>query len=129
MSRADITYANGGAARAVAGAVDVSEPVAGFYQGKLRSGGVLVGIRLWYGPPHDPVTGEEMDRSWRWQAEANGQPVDFNAVWPACAASPIAAEQYEFYAKRQRWAEKNAPDSSFADPRKRHDPLNSLLPF
>lgn len=129
MSRDTIIYAHAALSAARALGVDVSMPVAGFYQGKLRSGAVLVGIRLWFGPPRDPVTGEELDRSPRWQAEANGEYVEFDDVWPACARDPITEEQHQFYVQRQRWAERNAPTSSFANPRKRHDPLTSLLPF
>lgn len=113
----------------VVGAVDVTTPVAGYYRTKLRGGGVLVGIRLWHGAPVDPVTGEELDRSWRWQAEANGEPLDFDRVWPGCAGDPITEQQYRGYVAQQRWAQQHAPDSSFADPRKRHDPLTALLPF
>ena len=43
-------------------------PIPGFYRMRLRSGGQPVGVRVWFGPPADPVTGEELDRSWRWQA-------------------------------------------------------------
>lgn len=113
----------------VEGAVDVTQPIAGFYRGKLRGGGVLVGIRIWHGPPADPVTGELLDRSWRWQAEANGELADFDRVWPDCADEPISEDDYLFYARRQTWARDHAPTSAFADPRRRHDPLTAILPF
>lgn len=130
MSREALVYGHRGQADGRSLGVDVTTPVAGFYQGKMRSGGVLVGIRLWFGPPCDPVTGEELDRSPRWQAEVNGKyEDDFDRVWPACARDPITEDQYRFYSARQGWAERNAPDSSFANPRRRHDPLTSLLPF
>jgi hypothetical protein len=90
---------------------------------------VLVGVRIWHGPPLDPVTGEELDRSWRWQAQANGELVEFDDVWPGCAGDPITERQYREYAAQQRWAQQHAPDSSFANPRQRHDPLTALLPF
>lgn len=133
MSRKHIDYANAPRAttRAAQGAVDVSAPVAGFYRARLRSGGIRGGVRLWYGPPHDPVTGEEMDRSWRWQAEFNGEFVEFDRVWPACAADPISEADYRHYCARRKWAEQHAPDSAYADSRKRHDPLapEAPLPF
>lgn len=113
----------------VVGGVDVSEPVAGYYRYRLRSGGIRGAVRLWFGPPHDPVTGEEMDRGWRWQAEFDGLPVDFDRCWPACAGDPISEAEYWQYLARRKWAEENAPDSAFANPRKRYDPLSSDTPL
>lgn len=129
MSRHDLDYSTRREFAAAAGAVDVTLPVAGHYRGKLRSGGVIVGIRLWYGQPADPVTGELMDRSLRWQAEANGRYVEFDDVWPACADEPISEDEYDFYARKQTWAEENAPKSAHANPRRKLDPLSDLLPF
>lgn len=117
---------------AVAGATDVSRPVAGLFRTKLSSRSVAVGVRIHYGPPLDPVTGEELDRSWRWQAEVNGEPYgDFDRVWPACAGEPISEQRYREYCERQRWARENAPNSSHAEPGRPHDPLSTdtLLPF
>ncbi len=117
---------------AVAGAQDVSKPKAGFFRVKLSSRSVAVGVRIHYGPPLDPVTGEELDRSWRWQAEVNGEPYgDFDRVWPACAGEPISEQRYREYCERQRWARENAPNSSHAEPGRPHDPLSTdtLLPF
>lgn len=117
---------------AVSGAQDVSKPEAGFFRVKLSSRSVAVGVRIHYGPPLDPVTGEELDRSWRWQAEVNGEPYgDFDRVWPACAGEPISEQRYREYCERQRWARENAPNSSHAEPGRPHDPLSTdtLLPF
>lgn len=114
----------------VPGAVDVTRPTEGFYRHKLRSGGVYVGVRVWYGAPLDPVTGEELDRSWRWQAEVNGKPIDdFEQVWPGCAGDPISADDYRIYCQRERWAAQHAPASAYADPRKRIDPLSTANPL
>lgn len=131
MSRSSVPYAERiGRPMAVEGAVEVLEPVSGFYRMKMRSDGVLVGIRIWFGPPRDPVTGEELDRSWRWQAEANGEMVeDFNRVWPQCAGSEITEAEYREYIARQQWAREHAPATPFADPRRRYDPLNAILPL
>lgn len=129
MSRAHLDY---GAQRESAlrfAGHDPDTPVAGHYRMRLRSGGVFVGVRVWHGPPHDPVTGEEMDRSWRWQAEIDGRPADLADVWPKCAGDPIDAAEYQFLAARRRWGEENAPDSPQADPRRRIDPLTAPLPF
>lgn len=131
MSRASITYADGGAARVVAGAVDVSEPVAGFYRLRVGAASVKGAVRIWHGPPHDPVTGEELDRSWRWQATFNGDPIDFDRVWPACAKDTLSEQEYEFLIRRREWAKKNAPDSSYANTGRKRDPLSlgEPLPF
>jgi hypothetical protein len=80
---------------AVAGAVDVTRPAEGYYRFRLRSGSVFGGVRIWYGAPLDPVTGEELDRSWRWQALFNGEPIDLDRVWPTCAGDPITEDEYQ----------------------------------
>lgn len=113
----------------VDGAVAIEQPVAGFYRTRLRSGGVVGGVRLWFGPPHDPVTGEELDRSHRWQAEFDGDPVDFDHVWPTCAGSPITETEYRALVARRAWARENAPGSAHADPVKRYDPLSDQTPL
>jgi hypothetical protein len=115
----------------VPGQVDVSEPVAGFYRLRLGRDTITGGVRLWFGPPHDPVTGEELDRSWRWQAEFNGEVIDFDRVWPVCAGDQITEQEYQRYIARRDWARENAPDSAYAERGRRLDPLStkSPLPF
>ena len=44
----------------VAGALDVSEPVEGWYKIKLGRNTILRAVHVYYGPPCDPVTGEEL---------------------------------------------------------------------
>lgn len=130
MSRGSTSY-SGAEARTVIvdGAVDVTEPVAGFYRCRLGSGSVWAGVYLWHGPPLDPVTGEELDRSWRWQAAWNGEPVPFDTVWPKCAADPITPAEYRRFIATQRWAREHAPDSSYAERGRRHDPLSTREPL
>ncbi len=132
MSRDGTPYATRREWKAPEGyGIDASEPVAGFYRYRLRSDGVRGGVKIWYGPPFDPVTGEELDRSWRFQASFNGQPVDLERVWPNCAGDPITEADYRRYVARLQWAEQHAPESAYADGRKRHDPLSpdAPLPF
>jgi hypothetical protein len=129
MSRATLIYGDQRTTRRFDG-VDVSEPVAGFYEGKVRAHGVRAGIKIWHGPPSDPVTGEELDRSWRWQAEVNGMPIDFDRVWPKCAGSKITAERYDLHCRKTLWARENNPDSAYADPRTKDiSALSEPLPF
>lgn len=104
-------------------------PVAGFYRAKLVKGGMLVGIRIWFGAPLDPVTGEELDRSHRWQALANDRYVELERVWPGCGGDPITEREYRFLAAQQDWGVQHAPDSAQADPTRRVDPLNSTILF
>lgn len=128
MTRAHIDYTDRPQHRRFSG-LDVTTPVEGYYRHRLRSGGVFGVVRIWYGPPHDPVTGEVMDRSWRWQAKFNGEPVNFDDVWPDCAKQAVSEQDYRRAIARQKWAENSAPDSAYADPRKRYDPLTAPLPF
>lgn len=132
MSRDPTPYAQMQPAPQTGAGIDVTEPVAGFYRYRLRSQSVRVGVRIYYGPPLDPVTGEVLDRSWRWQADVNGEPfADFDRIWPDCTGEPITEADYQTFCARQTWARQNAPDSSHAEPGRRHDPLSTktLLPF
>lgn len=132
MTRAHSIYGDGGkAVRPVRGAVDVSAPVEGFYRFKPRSGAVYGGVRVWFGPPHDPVTGEELDRSWRWQSQFNGEPIDLDRVWPVCAGDPITEAEHQRYVARQRWAREHAPKSAYAERGRKIDRLSrsEALPF
>ena len=128
MSRDATPYAEM-RSNAVFAGQDVSKPEAGFFRHKLRGGGIAGGVRLWHGPPADPVTGELLDRSWRWQAEFEGQPVDFDDVWPNCVGDPVTEADYRAYCARRTWAAQNAPNSAFAKPGKRYDPLSSSEPL
>lgn len=127
--RAHLDYAvRRASAHAFAG-YDPETPVAGFYRMRLRTGAVFVGIRIWHGPPHDPVTGEEMDRSHRWQATANGRPIDLSRVWPKCAAHQIDQAEHDYLAAAQAWGVEHAPDSPQANPTQRINPLTAPPPF
>lgn len=110
-------------------AQDVSKPVAGFYRYRLRGGSVAGGVRIYFGPPLDPVTGEELDRSWRWMAEFNGEPVEFDRVWPACTGEPITEQDYRRRVARRLWAAQHAPESAYAEQGRRLDPLSSHTPL
>lgn len=113
-------------------AQDISRPVAGFYRYRLSSGSIAVGVELRFGPPLDPVTGEELDRSWRWLAFVNGEPFgDFDRIWPGCTGAPIGEADYRKHCSQQEWTRQNAPQSAYAEPGRRVDPLSTreLLPF
>ena len=121
MSRAPLNYS----ARSFAqvDGFNPDAPIAGFYRMRLVSGGVFVGVRIWHGAPLDPETGEEMDRSHRWQASANGKPIDLERVWPRCAGEPINGNEYAYLTALGDWARDHAPASPFARP---NQPVNLL---
>jgi len=79
-------------------------PVAGFYKTRWSDPKApwvapinrpWVAVRIWFGPPHDPTTGEVMDRSYRWQAIRSGTFVELDWVWPHCARHPISEAEYD----------------------------------
>lgn len=126
MTRAFIDYRTQRDGQVAIG-FDPDTPIAGFYRTRLLSGAPYAGVRIWYGQPLDPVTGEEMDRSLRWQAQVNGTYIDLERVWPKCAGDPIAEAEHIHLCRVQSWAAEHAP--AIADPRRRIDPLNSPLLF
>jgi len=105
------------------------QPKPGYYRMRLRSGGAFVGVRIWFGAPLDPVTGEEMDRSHRFQALINGTYAEMDRVWPKCAGDPITEAEYQHLCATQKWAQQHAPESALADPRRKFDPLTSPMLF
>lgn len=103
------------------------DPVAGFYAMRMVKGGVRCPVHIWYGPPHDPVTGEELDRSWRWQATLDGHPAELDTVWPYCAREPIDQAEHDYLVSLRCWAVEHAPETPEAAPRQAVD-LGSMPP-
>lgn len=128
MTRAHIRYDEQRAAPAFVG-FDPDVPVAGLYRMRMRSGGVWCGVRIWFGQPKDPITGEMLDRSLRWQAEINGEYADLDRVWPKCAADPITEAEHRHLVATRDWAVQHLPDSALANPMRRLDPLTSPTLF
>lgn len=128
MARAHVDYRAGGAVSGFVGH-NPDVPEAGFYRMRLRSGGALVGVHIWFGVPLEPWTGEEMDRAPRWNATINGRWAEVGDVWPRCAGEPVTEAECGYLAGVERWARQHAPDSPLADPRRRIDPLTSPLLF
>jgi hypothetical protein len=109
------------------GIVVTIAPMPGFYRTRLRSGGVYVGVRIWFGPPLDPDTGEEMDRGHRWQADCNGRYIEIDRVWPQCGGDPIDDDEYLHLSALQSWGESHAPDSPQAKPYMKIDLLTAPI--
>ena len=127
MTRARVDYSDRRDVRAAG--FDPDQPIAGYYRFRMRSGGAFCGVRIWHGAPLDPVTGEELDRSPRWQALVNDEPVDLERVWPRCAADPIDINEYRHLCTVQDWAREHAPSSPLANPHRKADPLTSPILF
>lgn len=109
---------------------------------RRRARRVDMPVRIWFGQPTDPDTGERMDRSPRWHVELAGvlldhEPVqiggitfrDTTELWPACAQEPITRAEYEFRMARQDWAARYDPDDPFGSPGSKIDPFTAPLPF
>lgn len=103
----------------------VSEPTAGHYRMRLVARGPWVPCKIWFGPPLDPLTGEELDRSPRWQAEVRGKPYDRDVLdlWTWCAGQPIGANEYLYLLAIHRHASAHEPDMPEAAP---HEKINHL---
>jgi len=128
MSRRELIYREGAPVGQRFVGVDPDQPEEGFYRMRLRAGGVFVAIHLRYGPPSDPITGEEMDRSWRWIATANGEPIDLERVWPQCAGDPIDEVEAAHLANLQSWGRATG-NAALADPRQPINHLSSPMMF
>lgn len=106
---------------------DPDVPVAGCYRVQLVKRGPFVGLRIYFGPPADPSTGEEMDRTPRWVASVNGQQVvDAMRFWPHCAREPISFADYLHLCRRARTMD---PSDPYYDPTKPVDPSTAPPPF
>lgn len=84
-------------------------PIAGLYRGRMVRGGPWVAVRIWFGPPADPVTGEPLDRSHRWQALRNGESCEVDTVWPYVYGQTCDEGTYETLLQSGRWAAENNP--------------------
>lgn len=99
-------------------------------------------VRIWFGQPDDPVTGEPIDRSPRWRIQIGGVDLDeepltiggitFTALsdfWPACMREPIDEPDYRFRIERQEWAAEYDPFDPFGETGGRIDAMTATLPF
>lgn len=105
----------------------IGQPREGFYRVRLVRGALFVRVLVWHGRPI--VDGQTVDRAPRWCVAVDGRtdklddeagchvPLDVNDVWPWC--EPISRREYCFLKRRERWANKHAPDHPAANPRRR----------
>lgn len=108
--------------------MQVSVPEEGYYWRRFIRGGPKIPVRIWFGPPHDPVTGEQLDRSHRWQATVNGKDADPYDTWISCAAHPIDETEYNYMMGLSKWAKEHAPNAPEAKPHEKID-LNKTAPL
>lgn len=81
----------------------LNEPQSGYYWRRFVRGGVKVPVHIWHGAPIDPVTGEELERSHRWQARIGGGVIgktitdetEILETWISCAGNPITQAEYD----------------------------------
>jgi hypothetical protein len=103
----------------------VDTPQAGFYWRRFVRGGPKVAVKLWHGAPLDPVTGEELDRSHRWQAMVDGKHItEETAVleaWISCAGNPITEAEYKTILAKAGDAAYAEPSAPEANPHNRVD--------
>lgn len=92
---------------------------AGFYQTRLVKGGPFVGVRLAYMPPDDPITGEPLDRSYRWRCWVCGEEIeDQGRIHDiAMTATPISEDRYGYLLSVHEWEVEHRPDLPAASPR------------
>ena len=68
-------------------------PIAGHYQW-MNADDTRSAIVIWFGAPLDPDTGEELDRSPRWQALKDGSEIPIDDVWPMVRGREISPDEY-----------------------------------
>jgi hypothetical protein len=90
-----------------------------------------VPVKLWYGPPPDPDNpGQLLDRSWRWQAQIDGQEAtDAYGVWASVSGHPISEAEYNARRLGKSWDALYNPSSPSLDPERPIDLLKIKPPF
>jgi hypothetical protein len=119
-------------------ATDAFEP--GFFRWDRR-GRVPVPVRVWFGQPLDPIDGTPLDRSWRWQFEFNGFPLETFAAdtwaepaellsqfWPKARDTRIERGEYQFLVDTVRHDRAHDPYSPFSSASGKVDLLSASIP-
>lgn len=116
--------------------------IEGFYLIRMdRSRRVSIPVRIWFGAPADPETGEDLDRSHRWQIQIGFQLLEdeplriggvtiehLSDVWPTCARNPIDEVDWRYRLERAEWAARNDDSDPFSQLGGRIDPMTCALP-
>jgi len=108
-----------------------------YYAVRLAKNGPRCGLKVLYGVPNDPVTGEPLDRSPRWQCWLNDESVEPWSVimeldgvtqQPVINGELIDEAEYKYLCDVSQWASAHAPDSPEANPRRPID-LAAMKPI
>lgn len=116
--------------------------VEGYYLVTLdRSRRVSIPVRVWFGAPVDADTGEELDRSPRWQIQIGFQLLhdeplriggiwfrDLVDLWPTCAKDRITEVDWRYRLERGEWAAVNDVTDPYSQLGGRIDPMTCALP-
>lgn len=110
----------------------------------LRDSARRMPVPVWirFAAPTDPDTGEEMDRSPRWQIDVAGYALDDEPLqvgdvwindltdfWPRCRDNRIDESDYRERIALSAWAAANDPNDAFATPGGKINPMTATLPF
>ncbi len=113
----------------------MTEPT--YHKIRLVKGGPFCGLKVWYGVPIDPITGETLiERPAIWRAEVNGEQMPINDVAPQFADGTghvtrdgmISESEYLYYCNVTKWAVAYSPNDPYATPRKTID-MNKMEPI
>ena len=115
-------------ARGFLNGVNADVPEAGYYRRKLVSGGVDVAIKIWYGFPYHPETGDISERRWGWHALRDGELVDVFECWPGCSGARITEDEYNFMLADAEHCRQYIPSDPKARPRERIE-LRKMAPI
>ena len=102
----------------------LADPRPGYFKLRVVKGGPFVGAEIRHGPGRDPETGEELDRSWLWEALIGGKHIRPPAADPVNAGVfriwesgvEIAEAEYRFLIADAEWCAAHAPDEPAARP-------------
>lgn len=103
---------------------------AGFYETRVVKGGPPVGVRIAFMPPDDPITGEPLDRSYRWRCWVGDKEIDDQGRIHdmAMTARPVDEHRYQYLISVHEWEVEHRPDLPFASPRQAVD-LGRIKPL
>ena len=102
----------------------IDQPRPGYFKMRIVKGGPFVGAEIRHGPSRDPETGEELERSWLWEALIDGK----HARPPACdpmnagvfriweSATEISEHEYRFMISDAEWCKQHAPEEPKSKP-------------
>lgn len=101
------------------------EPQCGYFETRLVKGGPFVAARIWMYQPVDEESGDLIGDE-NLQCEVDGKYRDPAQAWSWLYNLPIDEARFKFLTDLRAWAEKNAPNEPFANPKKPVDWLNGV---